>query len=264
MILRRFAVPALLALPGVLAVAAPASAGTGLVPGGSETITVALPAAWAAQADRLGVTAVGLVQAENGCLALERRAGDTACGADEGDLAGQLRAEVTAGTLVRGACRAAGAPVPLDLLDAGAPARLAVSGARCLAIRLSFPDGDDDNVAQSDALSFGVRIVAEGPGEGISGAQRVNRGQGGSVVRTTGTAGGAAVQPDRPGSTAPVVGEQTTPVEVAGGGVSVRTQAADTSLGALMLAWGSLFLGVVVLGLVFFLWWSRRRRRAVA
>lgn len=263
MVLRRLAVPVLLALPAALAVAAPAAAGTGLVPGGSETFTVTLPAAWATQADRFGVTVVDLVQAENGCLAPERAAGDRTCGADQGELAGQLRAEVAAGTLVRGACRAVGGPAPLDLFGL-ASARLGGRGVQCLAIRLSFPGGDDDNVAQSDALDFGVRVVAEGPGDGVSGAERSVRAAGGAGIRHTGSADGAAVPPGGTGRPGTVIGEQTTPVAVTGDGVTVRTQATATSLGALVLTWGSLFLGVVVLGLAFFLWWSRRRRRAAS
>jgi hypothetical protein len=292
--LSRLAVPALVLLPLMVGAAGPASAVGGLVPGGSETITVALPAAWASQADQLGVTVVNLVQSENVCLAAEVESGDQTCDADEGDLAGQLLAEVAAGRVVDGACRT-GAYEPLDLLNADAQSRLDGSGAQCLAIHLFFPDGDDDNVAQSDGIAFGVRTVAEGPGSGISrtessagtvGGSSTRAGLAGGAVaagnRGRGTAGqqdgtsaaGAGAVPGLPGvgtETAPgtgdsstVLGEQTTPVQVGGDAVAVQIESSATSIGDLVLAWGTLFLGVVLLGLFFFfLSWSRRRRRAV-
>jgi hypothetical protein len=288
--LSRLAVPALVLLPVMVGAAGPASAVGGLVPGGSETITVALPAAWASQADQLGVSVVDLVQSENVCLAAEVESGDQTCDADEGDLAGQLLAEVAAGRVVDGACRT-GAYEPLDLLHADAQSRLDGSGAQCLAIHLFFPDGDDDNVAQSDAIAFGVRTVAEGPGSGISraessagsvGGSSTGAGAAGAVAAGNpgrGTAGQqngtstAGAVPGLPGvgtGTAPgagdsstVLGEQTTPVQVDGDAVAVQIESSATSIGDLVLAWGTLFLGVVLLGLFFFLSWSRRRRRDV-
>ena len=107
--LRRSALPAVLALSALVAAATPASAAGGMAPGGSETLSVSLPATWTAQADRLGVSVVDLVQAENGCLRPERTAGDDSCDADGGDLAGQLLATVAAGSLDGGNCEAAGA-----------------------------------------------------------------------------------------------------------------------------------------------------------
>ncbi|MGY1616819.1 hypothetical protein ACI797_08740 [Geodermatophilus sp. SYSU D00691] len=298
MSLRRLAVPALI-LPALVATAVPAVAGAGLAPGGDLTITVRLPTAWATQADRLGVSVVDLVQAENDCLEPETAAGDTTCGADEGDLAGQLTAFVTAGQLVDGVCRTSGAREELILTDPDEQAILSVDGAGCLAIDLAFPSDDDDNLAQSDSIRFAVRTLAElpgvtpprstpsttaeddtattvtgaggtgGGGQGATGAQGAAGGPdaaGGPAAAGTATDDTAAAAdgtaPVGEGS-APLLGEQTTPVAVDGDSVDVRTQAAETSLGALVLTYGSLFLGVVLLGLVLFLWWSRRRRRPV-
>jgi cobalamin biosynthesis Mg chelatase CobN len=171
--------------------------------------------------------------------------------------------------------------VPLDLLRPEVQADLRGPGAECLSVVLAFPDGADDNVAQSDSITFGLHTVAEGPGGGVS-TSAGTAGTGGG--RRTSTSGavvqanrgrGAATGPNTaagavppPGTTAPrsdgggaVVGEQTTPVQVDGDTVAVRTEAASRSLGDLLLVWGSLLVGVVVLGLVFFLWFSRRRRR---
>src|SRR6185312_5390947 len=170
MLLRRLAVPALL-VPTVLAAAGQASAAGGLEPGGSETLSIQLPSSWARQADQLGISVVGLFPSENGCLVPEIEAGDSTCGADGGDLAGQLIADVAAGQPDDGTCRATTPWVHLDLLHPAGQSRIAVSSARCLVIRLSFPSDGDDNVAQSDALSFDVRTVAEGPDAGVAVAQ---------------------------------------------------------------------------------------------
>ena len=284
--LRRLALPAFLALPALIAAAGPAAAGGGLAPGGAERLTVVLPAAWAAQADRLGVSVVHLVQAENDCLEPESAAGDRTCDADEGDLAGQLLVTVAAGTLDGGDCRARGASVPLDLLDPDAQSRLTVANVECLSLEMSFPDGDDDNLAQSDSLTFRIRTVAEGPA-GITGTPEtpppvatpedvgsVSVGTvGGSAGQRSGpTTVGAGQAPAGAAGSSPaaagaddtrgnVIGEQTSSVGVGGGSVSVRTEAAASSIGDLVAAWGALFLGVLLVGSLLFRWWIIRRRR---
>jgi hypothetical protein len=100
-----------------------------------------------------------------------------------------------------------------------------------------------------------------------------NRGRGTAGQQDGTSAAGAGAVPGLPGvgtGTAPgtrdsstVLGEQTTPVQVGGDAVAVQIESSATSIGDLVLAWGTLFLGVVLLGLFFFLSWSRRRRRAV-
>jgi|tagenome__1003787_1003787.scaffolds.fasta_scaffold20909666_2 hypothetical protein len=284
--LRRLALPALVALPALIAAATPAAAGGGLAPGGAERLSVVLPAAWAAQADRLGVSVVHLVQAENECLEPEYAAGDRTCDADGGDLAGQLLVTVAAGTLDGGDCDARGPFVPLDLLNPDAPSRLTVAGAECLSLEVSFPDGDDDNLAQSDSLTFRIRTVAEGPdgvtrtsdtpapvatpgdvgwvSVGAAGARAGQRGgtttvgAGQAPVGAAGSSAAAAGAGDTRGN---VIGEQTSSVDVGGGSVNVRTEAAASSIGDLVLAWGALFLGVVMVGFLLFRWWIMRRRR---
>jgi len=283
MLLRRLAVPALV-LPAVLSVAGPASAAGGLAPGGTETISIQLPGHWAQQATKLSVSVVGLSQSENGCLAPEVRAGDTTCADDGGELAGQLVAEVGAGIPgAGGSCTDAGTFVPLSLVDPRSQAVLSRSGAGCLAIRMTFQNTPDNNVAQSDGISFSVRTVAEGPDGGItpgsptstgtaSGPAALGAGNAPGVLaagsRGRGTAAGAAQAPAGPAGTPPtgtvgsgaVVGQQTTAVSVDGDAVAVRTEATSRSISGQLFAWGATFLGVVLVGLVVFLWWGRRRR----
>ncbi|MGY1663364.1 hypothetical protein ACI78Q_19240 [Geodermatophilus sp. SYSU D00705] len=62
----------------------------------------------------------------------------------------------------------------------------------------------------------------------------------------------------------PVVGRVDTPVTVDDGGVALATESASTSLAGQVLAWGSLFLGAVVLGGVVFVLARRRRRERAA
>jgi len=173
------AASALLAVPVGSASAAP------LVPGGRWTTGVDLPDAWTGQADRLGVAVAELRQRENGCTAPEVRAGDTTCGDDEGDLAGQVVATVAAGRWVDDDCAPTTQAAPLDL--AGATTRLAVAGPECLLVALDFPDGADDDLAQSDSLGFTLSLVAGGPGGDVA--------EGGTSSGTTtgGTGSGAAV-----------------------------------------------------------------------
>jgi hypothetical protein len=275
MLLRRLAVPALL-VPAVLAAAGPASAAGGLEPGGSETLSIQLPSSWARQADQLGISTIGLSQSENGCLPPEVRAGDSSCGDDGGDLAGQLIAEVAAGSLDGHECRVTTVWAPLDLLHPAVQSRLAVSGPQCLAVRLSFPSDGNDNVAQSDALTFDLRTVAVGPGDGVSatqlstgttsgaGAAPGNRGRAvGS--QQAGTAPGAApAQPagttaSGPATSAEVVGEATTAVQVGSNSIAVRTESSNTPILGQVLAWGALLLALVAVGLLLVL---RRGRRA--
>jgi hypothetical protein len=285
MLLRRLAVPALVA-PAVLLAAGPAAASDGLIPGGTQTFSIQLPGTWAKQADQLGVSVVNLTQAENECLPGEIAARDTTCDADGGDLAGQLVAEVAAGsTGGSGNCQATTAWFPLDLLHSEKQSRFAVSGAHCLAVRLTFPSNDDDNVAQSDSISFGVQTVAEGPDGGVSGGSGPAAASAGGGVASAGSVGGAnrgrglAAAGNAAGGVVPqvggtsgtvatgsgggrsVLGRQTTPAQVGADSVAVQTEAASRPIEDIVLTWGALFVGVVVLGVVFVLWLSRRRRR---
>ncbi|KQS63613.1 hypothetical protein [Modestobacter sp. Leaf380] len=161
---------AVAALAGVvLAVLAPAGtawAGTQLLPGATWSTPVDLPDAWADQADRLGVSVVTLDQQENDCLRPEVRAGDQTCAADEGDLAGQVSASIAAGRYDDGTCVAATAPAALALTG-GAVTRLALAGPQCLVLTFDFPDGADDDVAQSDTLGVGLSLVAAGSGADV-------------------------------------------------------------------------------------------------
>jgi hypothetical protein len=183
------AASALLAVPVGPASAAP------LVPGGRWTTGVDLPDAWAGQADRLGVAVAELRQRENGCTAPEVRAGDSTCGDDEGDLAGQVVATVAAGRWVDDDCAPTTQAAPLDL--AGATTRLAVAGPECLLVALDFPDGDDDDLAQSDSLGFTLSLVAGGPGgdvaEGGTTGGTTTGGPTSGGTTTGGTGSGAAV-----------------------------------------------------------------------
>lgn len=151
-------------LAGPAAHAAPA--GAPLLPGGEQRLVVALPGSWVTDVDQLAVSAGALDQREHGCLPPERAAGDTSCGDDEGDLAGQLRAEVAGGVAVGADCRPTGAAEPLSLAEPAVVTRLGVRGADCLVVRLTFPDGADDDLAQGDTLAVALRVVATGPGAG--------------------------------------------------------------------------------------------------
>jgi len=281
MLLRRLAVPALV-LPAVLSVAGPASAAGGLAPGGAETISIQLPGSWAQQATKVSVSVVDLSQSENGCLAPEVKSGDTTCADDGGELAGQLLAEVAAGVPgAGGSCTDTGTFVPLSLVEPRSQAVLSRPGAGCLEIRMTFPSSPDNNVAQSDGISFSVRTVAEGPDGGVTPASRSSTGTTSDTAslgagdaaadlaagsRGPGTA--TAPAPGDPAGTPPtgtvgsgaVVGQQTTAVSVDGDAVAVRTEATSRSISGQLFAWGATFLGVVLVGLVVFLWWGRRRR----
>jgi hypothetical protein len=263
---------------GLLAGAGPATAGDPLVPGGSQTLTVRLPDSWDVQASVLDVSVARLTQFENDCLEPEAEAGDHSCDVQEGDLAQRLLATVVAGRVAGNGCRATGRAVPLRLVDRAVSSRLTVGGVQCLVVRLEFPEGAADNVAQSDSLAFDLRVVAEGLGDvattpqvsgsgnSAGGRATAGGGPGNAGSRTPGAAAGApgegraAAVPAVPGTTTTVVDEMTTAVNVGGPGASVQTAAAETRPGDAVVAWGSLLLGVVTLGGVAFAMLMRRRR----
>ncbi|WP_207798569.1 hypothetical protein [Klenkia marina] len=171
------AVAALVVVPAGWASAGP------LLPGGQWATTVDLPDAWADRADQLGVTVAQLRQQEHSCTPPEVRAGDDTCGDDEGELAEQVVASVAAGRYTGGDCEPTTAAQPLDLFGA-TTSRLTVTGPECLLVVLDFPDGEDDDLAQSDALGFTLSLVAGGPGGGLTG--------GGTTGPTTSTNGGTS------------------------------------------------------------------------
>jgi hypothetical protein len=262
---------------GLLAGAGPATAGDALVPGGGQTLTIRLPDSWDVQASVLDVSVARLTQIENDCLEPEVEACDHSCDVQEGDLAQRLVATVAAGRVAVNGCRATGRAVPLRLVDRAVSSRLTVGGVQCLVVRLEFPEGAADNVAQSDSLAFDLRVVAEGLGDvattpqvsgsGNSAGGRATAvgGPGHTGSRTPGAAVGApgegrAAVPAVPGTTTTVVDEVTTAVTVGGPGASVQTAAAETRPGDAVVAWGSLLLGVVTLGGVAFAMLMRRRR----
>ena len=186
---------ALVAVPVVLLVPVGAAAAAPLVPGGQWTTAVDLPDAWAARADRLGVSVAELRQRENGCTRPEVRAGDLTCGEDEGDLAGQVLAAVSAGRWAADDCVSSTAAQPLDL--AGGTTRLTVVGAECLLVTLDFPDGADDDLAQSDSLGLTLSLVAAGPGgDGTAGGTTPRGTTGGGTT----TDGPGAVEVPRAGT----------------------------------------------------------------
>ncbi|MBN1093138.1 hypothetical protein JKP75_11595 [Blastococcus sp. TML/M2B] len=156
------ALAAALTIGGMLSTAAPAAAGGPLAPGGTQTVVVAVPASWAAEATQIAVSIRGLEQAENGCLEVEAEAGDD-CSSDVGELAGKLSTTAAWGRAAGATCEPGAAPVPVDLFGA-ATARLAdPGGVQCVLLAMTFLDGDSDNVAQSDTLTFDLVLVAEGP-----------------------------------------------------------------------------------------------------
>jgi hypothetical protein len=288
---------AVLAVAAVAAGASPAAAAESLAPGDSWSTVVTLPGAWTGPADRLGVAVIDLVQQENGCLPPESQAGDSSCEPEDGELAAQLTATVSAGVLTDGSCVAAGPGAPLSLLDS-AVTRLSVDHVSCLSLLLDFDDagaaGEDDNLAQSDSIAFALRIVAEGP-DGVPDS-------GGSpapVVPDGGTGGPAAViapaaaggvpaggQPaggpaaaGRPAVPAPSAGAPASALEPAAGTplgqveaqvslgketVVVQTESSSTSLTQVIVLWASLLLGTVLVGWLLFLVWRRRRQGRVA
>jgi hypothetical protein len=279
---RRLLPAAVLAAVGLLAGAEPAMAGDALAPGGSQTLTVRLPGSWVVQAHLLDVSVAGLTQFENGCIEPEEEAGDDSCGVEQGDLAHHLVATVAAGRADGDGCLATVSAVPLQLVGRAVSSRLTVEGVQCLILRLEFPEGASDNVAQSDGLAFDLRVVAEGLGNvstapqmsggadsaGGRAAAAVAAGNGGT--RTGGVAGGApgdgpgAAPPAIPGTTDTVVGDMKTAVTIGdtgAAGPAVQTAAGDTWVGGLVVAWGSVLLGAVALGWAAFALLVRRRRR---
>ncbi|MFW3172000.1 hypothetical protein [Geodermatophilus sp. CPCC 206100] len=311
------ALGAVLAVAAVLATPGTALAGEPLAPGGSQTLDVPLPAGWATDVDRLGVSVSALTQWENDCVEPESESGDDTCGDEEGELADFLEATVAGGVDGETGCRATGEGVPLALID-GVASRFDVEGVNCLVLRLEFPDGgsaDPDNLAQSDSITFSLGVVgeeelappsdddetttAEDPVDGAtsdgatsggaaSGNAATSSGGGaaaaaggpvgtgtttGSATAAGGGAGGAAAAggatpagapaPVDAGTSVaadgPVVGRVDTPVTVDDGGVAVATESASTSIVGQALAWGSTFLGAVVLGGLVFVVVRRRR-----
>jgi hypothetical protein len=192
---------ALLTAAAVVLPAVPAAAGGTLAPGGSQTLTVALPD-WGPRADRLGVSVGSLVQYENDCVEPETESGDDTCGATQGELADFLEARVAAGVTRGGTCDA-GDGVPLDLAGARVSA-FDVADVDCLVLRLHFPDGtstEPDNRAQSDSLTFSLDVVGEQDlaDQPADGGEGQNRGtDSGNGTSTPG--GGTAVDPANSGN----------------------------------------------------------------
>lgn len=275
----------------VVGPAAAAAAGP-LVPGSQWSTTVDLPDSWARQADRLSVAVSSLAQAENGCLRPETAAGDTTCGDDGGDLAGLVSATVAAGRYAGGACSVLTEERDLDLLG-GSPARVDLAGPECVVLTIRFPEGPDDDLAQSDDLAVSLALLAGGPGEVVQpgGAAQVVQagGAGGSsaggpstqprVQAPAGVAGPAApgtapgagsgttADPegsvvDRPGggSGGATVGEATAEVAVGAADTVVEAESADRLLDD-PFALAALLLGTTLLFWVLFLLLRRRRGR---
>jgi hypothetical protein len=299
------ALVAVLAASGVVAGAAPAAAEESLAPGDTETVVLSLPDTWAADADTLAVAVDDLVQLENDCIEPEAEAGDD-CDDARGELGDKLVATVAWGT-VDGGCRPAVGRTPLDLVGVDGTAAEStrfehVVGVECLVLDLTFPDGDSDDVAQSDSLTFRVNAVAEEvPGEvattiesedvdaasatdGRSGtgpqgsadpssagaasaraqaAREAATGQGDRERAGTPRGGPAAAIGDR-APAGPMVGRVDAQVSVGRDGVSVRTRAAEAALPGAAMAWSSLLLGAVALGGVAFVLVRRRRTRVAA
>lgn len=262
-----------------------AHAEDGLAPGGSWSTTVSLPASWAGQADRLGVTVLALDQGENGCLAPEVAAGDTTCTADGGELAAQVEVTAEAGRYEAGSCRTLSDPAALDL-GGGRVARVDVAGPECLVLTFAFPDGEDDDLAQSDTLALSLGLVASGPGGALGGESLpaesdrpdVAAGAGGTTSQVdlgaapvaAGTQGvdrgsSTARPADAAALVAPgpdTVGTATVDVAVGGDDGVVRATAAGSVFDA-PLALGALFVGASVLFWALFVLVRRRRQDQV-
>jgi hypothetical protein len=306
------ALAAVLAIGGVLASAGPAAADGPLAPGETRTVVLPVPYTWADDAVQVAVTVGGLAQAENGCLDPEADAGDD-CSSDVGELAGKLTATVAWGRTDAGRCEPGAGAVLLDLFGKATARLTQVAGVDCLLLEMAFRDGESDNVAQSDSLTFGLDLVAQGlpdpvgpGGNDTNGDEQASDDQGGdgqgsgtqgSGTQGSGTQGGdgqtAIAQGDAgqaagqdagpargvvPAASAgqdgtavaqapagPVLDRVGAQISVGDDGVAaVETQAASTSIQALVLAWGSLLLGAIALGWAGFVMVMRRRRRKEA
>ncbi|MGY1772049.1 hypothetical protein [Blastococcus sp. SYSU D00813] len=177
---------ALAATAGALAVAAPAAADSGLVPGRTQDVRVDLDrTGWEREVPELLEVAVsGVGSRENGCLDPERDMGDGCAAegvdpaADPGELVGQLRATVAPGTVgTGGGCAPLGPRVGLPLVAPSTPAEgeepvleylelTLDEGERwddvtCLVLGLTFDDLDENNLAQSDTLDLELTVYAE-------------------------------------------------------------------------------------------------------
>jgi hypothetical protein len=297
------AIAAVLAMTGVFAAAGPAAADDPLAPGQTRAVVVPVPETWAADAVEVTVTAGDLVQVENGCLEPEAEAGDD-CSSTVGELAGKLTTAVAWGRTDDDDCVPGGEPAVLDLFGRTTARLTEVSGVDCLLLEMTFADGDTDDVAQSDGLTFDLDLVAQGlpdpvvPGRGDEDTGgRAADGQADGAAGPADQNGGAAigqgadaqsaggqVQGTGPGAGAvapPVGGVPVAPqvartpagpvldrvdaqIAVGNDGVAVETQAAEAFFGDSVLAWGGLLLGAVALGWVGFWMVLRRRRRAEA
>lgn len=261
------------ALTAVVLQAAPAGAADvagPLVPGASQVVTIRLPAGWAAQADTVAVSVTRLSQEENECLPPEVRAGDSTCSAGGGDLAEQLSVDVGPGGLAGDVCQPSTTVQPLDLRAGGETVRLPATRPECLAVRLSFPHGADDNLAQSDTLSFDLAVVAAGPrgvspgsGTGTDPGAEPAVGADAVVQPARGPAGGGTPTAGSTGSTSVsgVVGSWNSSVEVAAGGPSALTEASSSSPARVALLWAGALMGNVMVGGLLFMAWRRRRER---
>jgi hypothetical protein len=275
------ALAAVLAIGGVLASAGPAAADGPLAPGETRTVVLAVPDTWADEAVQVTVTVGGLAQAENDCLGPEADAGDD-CSSDVGELAGKLTATVAWGRTDAGSCEPGAGAVLLDLFGKATARLTQVAGVDCLLLEMTFPDGESDDVAQSDSLTFGLDLVAQGlpdpvgPGGNDTTTDEQDAGDQGDDSEGVGQGGGAvpaasALAAGRDGTAVaqapagPVLDRVGAQVSVGDDGVAaVETRAAGTSIQALVLAWGSLLLGAIALGWVGFVMGMRRRRRKEA
>jgi hypothetical protein len=160
----RRSVPALvavMAIGGVLAAADPAAADGPLAPGETRAVVLLVPDTWADDAAQIAVTVGGLAQAENDCLDAEADAGDN-CSSDVGELAGKLTATVAWGRIHAGSCEPGAGATLLDLFGQATARLTQVAGVDCLLLEMTFPDGESDDVAQSDSLTFDLDLVAQG------------------------------------------------------------------------------------------------------
>jgi cobalamin biosynthesis Mg chelatase CobN len=135
------------------------------------------------------------------------------------------------------------------------------------------PDGVSSprsSTAGGSAGSADAAAAVQQPATNAQGGTPAQQVTGAIGAGTNATVAGAAgqVATDQGQAAAPdgeVLGEQTTTLDTDAGtnSVDVQTEAATRSTGELVVTYGSMFLGTVVLGLLLFLVWSRRRRRTV-
>ncbi len=133
----------------------------GLVPGSTSVARFRVHRHGLAQLGLLASAVLDVRDLEGGCVRPEAAAGDTTCGASEGELSSQL--DVAVGWSLAGDCSTAALPAVGARLHAQAAGEPQLAGLAagdddaCVVVRVDLP-WEADNTTQSDAAVFDLRL----------------------------------------------------------------------------------------------------------